>query len=238
MERLKQWLSQYDKPRILDVGCGVGNFIHLLLETGVKDATFVGIDVSKGAVAAARGHFADHPAIAFVEGDVLTAPLQSGSFDIVCLSNTLHHLEKPEAVFARMKELLKPGGALLINEMVSDHLTPAQLSHRKLHHFAAEIDRLMGVYHAPTYTKKVYAAKLKRLTGITPQSIWELSFGEGPKPTASQIEQMMTTLDRLLSRLPESEEKSKLQAKGERIKAHMRKHSYDGATQVAAVIVF
>jgi ubiquinone/menaquinone biosynthesis C-methylase UbiE len=237
METLRQWLSQIDRPRILDVGCGAGNFIHLLLETGVKDASFVGIDVSKGAIAAARGHFADHPNIAFVEDDVLGAPLEEGSFDVVCLSNTLHHLKKPDAVFERMRKLLKPGGALLINEMVSDHLTKAQLSHRKLHHFAAEIDRLQGMYHAPTYPKAAYLARLEWLTGKTPDKVWELAFGIESKPTAEQVEQMAGTVDRLLARLPEGEAKTGLLAKGERIKNHMHRHSFAGATQVAAVIV-
>lgn len=238
MEHLKQWLSTVQTPRILDVGCGVGNFIHLLLETGLTDASIVGIDMHAPSIEAAKRHFASLPNVTFVHGDILSSPLEHASFDIVCLSNTLHHLEQPKQVFAAMRRLLKPGGALLINEMISDGLSKAQISHRKLHHFAAEIDRHVGVYHAPTYAKQTLERKLRRLVHDGSWTMWDLSFGEAPSPTKEEIEQLASTVDRLLSRVQDETVKLRLTAKGERIKTYIRTHSFAGATQVAATVVF
>jgi ubiquinone/menaquinone biosynthesis C-methylase UbiE len=238
MDRLKQWLQGYPNARILDVGCGVGNFIHLLLEAGAQNANITGIDVSATAIEAAKKHFQENSNIAFVQGDILDSPFAAQSFDIVCLSNTLHHLEKPTEVFAAMRTLLKPGGSLFINEMISDGLSDAQLSHRKLHHFAAEIDRAMGVYHAPTYTRGELKRKLHRLTGSVHIECWDLTFGEMPVPSKEEVAQLASTVDRLLSRVHEEAAMHVLAKKGQRIKNYLTKHSFAGATQVAAAIQF
>ena len=77
---------------------------------------------------------------------------EDDSFDSVCISNSLHHMKNPGRVLKEMKRVCKPGGNLIINEMVAEQLITAQNSHRDLHHWSAKRDRFVGIYHRPTYT--------------------------------------------------------------------------------------
>jgi SAM-dependent methyltransferase len=79
---------------------------------------------------------------------------ESGSIDVVSLSNTLHHLPNKEKVLSEIKRVLKPRGIVLINEMICDNQSEKQLSHVELHHFQGEIDTLLGICHNSTYTLK------------------------------------------------------------------------------------
>lgn len=47
-------------------------------------------------------------------GDVRTAPLEPGSFDVVASVATLHHLPDPRVALARFAELTAPGGAVVV----------------------------------------------------------------------------------------------------------------------------
>ncbi|QWF77692.1 class I SAM-dependent methyltransferase [Amycolatopsis sp. CA-230715] len=92
----------------LDVGCGDG-LLARKLATRAERVT--GIDSSPEMIALARER-AD-PAVTFVEGDFLAAPLPRESYDFVCSVATIHHLDF-EAALVRMRELLRPGGTLVV----------------------------------------------------------------------------------------------------------------------------
>ena len=75
-------------------------------------------------------------------------------FDMVCISNSLHHLENIDAVLKQLIRVLKPGGYFLMTEMYSDGTqSPAQETHIIMHHWLSSADRLCGTYHRNTYTK-------------------------------------------------------------------------------------
>ncbi|GAB3387651.1 class I SAM-dependent methyltransferase [Amycolatopsis echigonensis] len=94
----------------LDVGCGDGLLVRKLAEA-VPDVT--GIDKSPEMVAQARSLSGD----TFVEGDFLSADL--GTYDFICSVATIHHLDF-EAALARMRDLLHPGGVLVVVGLARD----------------------------------------------------------------------------------------------------------------------
>ncbi|MFB7336921.1 class I SAM-dependent methyltransferase [Streptomyces adustus] len=94
----------------LDVGCGDG-LLARKLAGRAKHVT--GIDKSAEMIARARELAAGHLQLAFVEGDFLTAELPGAQYDFVCSVTTVHHMDF-EAALLRMRELLRPGGTLVV----------------------------------------------------------------------------------------------------------------------------
>jgi 2-polyprenyl-6-hydroxyphenyl methylase/3-demethylubiquinone-9 3-methyltransferase len=92
--------------RVLDVGCGAG---FLSNDLAARGAEVTGIDTAKDALAVAHEHDASGRA-RYVEGDALSLPFESGSFDAVCAMDFLEHVERPERAIAEASRVLVPGG--------------------------------------------------------------------------------------------------------------------------------
>nr|WP_279588956.1 class I SAM-dependent methyltransferase [Amycolatopsis granulosa] len=91
----------------MDVGCGDGLLARKL--TG-RAKRVTGIDSSPEMIARAR-ELAEGD-LTFVEGDFLTADLAAG-YDFICSVSAIHHMDFAAAL-ARMRELLRPGGTLVV----------------------------------------------------------------------------------------------------------------------------
>lgn len=94
----------------LDVGCGDGLLARKL--TGLAKRV-TGIDKSPEMLARARELAAGYPDLAFLEGDFLAADLPAEGFDFICSVATIHHMDYGAAL-TRMRELLRPGGTLVV----------------------------------------------------------------------------------------------------------------------------
>jgi SAM-dependent methyltransferase len=95
-------------PRVLDVGCGSGSFLHVLeRRTGVRG---VGLEISASAAAAAR----DQSGLTVHAGDVGTAEFPDGAFDFITMFHVVEHLAEPREALAKVARWLAPGGALLV----------------------------------------------------------------------------------------------------------------------------
>jgi SAM-dependent methyltransferase len=93
--------------RLLDVGAGVGLFVRRALDSGF-DAQ--GLEMSAQAVATGTRSL-DIPLTC---GDFLGTPFPASSFDIVTLWHVFEHLDAPRAILARIHQILKPGGIVII----------------------------------------------------------------------------------------------------------------------------
>jgi 2-polyprenyl-3-methyl-5-hydroxy-6-metoxy-1,4-benzoquinol methylase len=91
----------------LDVGCGEGTLCRAMRE---RVPEVVGIDVDRSSIALATTAGGD---IRYVLGDFLSHEFAPRSFDFVASVATLHHLDV-EPALVRMRELLRPGGALAL----------------------------------------------------------------------------------------------------------------------------
>lgn len=105
-------------PRILDLGCGNGWFSQELSKFGAV----TGIDLSEDAIAKAQ---ASYPHITFLAGNVLTASLPSGSFDVVVSKEVFAHVDDQVRFLDVAANALRPGGYLILttaNKFVLDRL--------------------------------------------------------------------------------------------------------------------
>jgi 2-polyprenyl-3-methyl-5-hydroxy-6-metoxy-1,4-benzoquinol methylase len=91
--------------RILDVGCGNGEFLHTARVAGFQAE---GIDVSAAAVEVCRRR-----GLNAWQGDFLCTG-RAASYDLVTMWDVIEHLPEPRAFVRRSFELLRPGGWLLI----------------------------------------------------------------------------------------------------------------------------
>lgn len=94
--------------RVLDVGCGSGEFLELLDRTG---ATTAGIDPAPAMIELARAHV---PAADLRLGDAECLPWPDGSFDVVTAVNALQFADDPRAALAEMARVTAPGGLVAV----------------------------------------------------------------------------------------------------------------------------
>ena len=92
--------------RLLDVGCGSGDFMLGMRERGWQ---VYGLDISPEAVNLARRSGQE----VFL-GQLLEAPFDRHSFDLVTMWDVLEHLHDPAAYLAQVARLLKPGGRFVV----------------------------------------------------------------------------------------------------------------------------
>jgi SAM-dependent methyltransferase len=92
--------------RLLDFGCGAGKFLKRMSALG-WDVT--GIDFSEVAVASVRD-----AGLKAMQGSLPHAGLAGQTFDVVTMRHALEHVPDPLAVLRAAREVLAPGGKLVI----------------------------------------------------------------------------------------------------------------------------
>jgi ArsR family transcriptional regulator len=117
--------------RALDIGTGTGRVLELLAP---RIRQGIGIDASKAMLALARSRLAraglSHCAVRLA--DMYRLPLADAAIDLVVLQMVLHYAEQPEAAIAEAARVLRPGGTLLVVDLLAHHRTDltARLAHR------------------------------------------------------------------------------------------------------------
>lgn len=179
MEQLKTFFAGKIVNSILDIGTGSGDFIKLISGYFSPETRITGIDPSEEAVAEAQRQN-ELPNVGFVRMEGERMSFADESFDLVCLSNAMHHLASTDHTFAEMKRVVKPGGWLLIAEIVSDNLNEAQETQKMVHHFKSYVDRKMGITHRETWPRAEVLEIIKS-AGIKP--VLTFDFNRMKEPT-------------------------------------------------------
>jgi ubiquinone/menaquinone biosynthesis C-methylase UbiE len=223
-------LGQLSGGRVLDVATGNGNFIHFLLE-GLKDHTeIIGVDNNERAAATFAESFKENPKVHFQTMDAHHLDFDDSSFDLVCISNSLHHLD-PMPVLREMKRVLRPGGLLLVSEMYRDGQTETQMTHVHLHHWWAAVDMVNGVMHRETYQRQELIEMVDSL-GLGKEAVYDLSnLDENPKDPAIIIE-LEPVFERYIQR---AEGHPDLQARGEELKVRVKEVGFHSATTLVVM---
>ncbi|MHB8605805.1 MAG: class I SAM-dependent methyltransferase [Thermoplasmatota archaeon] len=151
--RLVQFAGTPPAARILDVGCGAGPVLsHLVL----RGARAVGVDLSRTMLRHAR---ATGAAVALALGESL--PFKDASCDLVIARSTLHHVPAPDAAVRDMRRVLVPGGALVVEDVISNVVPDASIRHN-------EVERLRDPSHSRFLS-------VSALTGLFEENGFEIS---------------------------------------------------------------
>jgi ubiquinone biosynthesis O-methyltransferase len=101
--------------RVLDVGCGDGDFA---IELARRGAIVTGIDSSEEMIRAARARpIPANGRVDFQVADAHRLPFEAGSFDIVVAMTILCFVQDAGPVFNQIAHVLRPGGKLVIGEL-------------------------------------------------------------------------------------------------------------------------
>jgi SAM-dependent methyltransferase len=101
-----------DNLRVLDVGCGVGEFHPFVRDMCGR---LCGVDVSAASIAQARHK---NPGIEYEVYDGQTLPYDSGVFDISVAVCVLHHVPPQQwhPFLCEMRRVVRPGGLVCLIE--------------------------------------------------------------------------------------------------------------------------
>jgi SAM-dependent methyltransferase len=111
-------LARVPRPcrEALEIGCGTGAFSHALAERAER---VLALDLSPEMIRVARAREPRRENIELELADAAGWPFPCERFDCVASIATLHHLD-PRALLPRMRDALRPGGVLLVLDLVED----------------------------------------------------------------------------------------------------------------------
>jgi ubiquinone/menaquinone biosynthesis C-methylase UbiE len=230
----RELLGMISGGRVLDVATGGGGFVHFL-EDGLRDFdSIVGIDTSERAAAAFSASFGDEPRIRFVSMDAGHMEFDDASFDVVCMSNSLHHMPNPECTLDEMMRVLHPGGRFIVSEMYRDTQAETQMTHVLLHDWWAAVDSRMGTFHSPTFTRAeiVHYIEALRLVDVVLEDLADLTTDPRDVEETTQLDGV---IDRYISQSASLPEAPELRHTGEDLRRRLHTIGVQSATQLFAL---
>lgn len=139
--------------RVVEVGSGIGNITQFLLNVD----EVVCLEPFEPYCRHLRSRFAPHRNVRVVQGAIEQCPgpeVPAGQFDTVVCLNVLEHIEDDVSALRRMRELLAPGGRVIV-------LVPA------LHFLYGQMDRALG--HVRRYSRRSLRGAFRQ-AGLRPVS--------------------------------------------------------------------
>ena len=112
------------KIKIADLGAGEGLLSQLLAR---RAETVVCVDnspkmVEFGSELAKKNGFTN---LSYKLGDIEDVPLKANTFDLALLSQALHHAQRPQQAITEAARILKPGGQLIIIDLLEHQFEKA-----------------------------------------------------------------------------------------------------------------
>jgi SAM-dependent methyltransferase len=106
--------------RLLDLGCGHGEDARELARTVGESGEVVGIDKSEVLIDRARRCTSpEDRGVEFVCADATALPFADASFDACRADRTIQHLRDADAALAELARVTKPGGVVVVSEMLN-----------------------------------------------------------------------------------------------------------------------
>jgi SAM-dependent methyltransferase len=145
--------------RALDVGCAAGFCMDVLCERGFE---VHGVEVSATIGSHAQNHFGfDTVHIGTLE----SSPHPDGFFDLITMWDVIEHVVDPRALLVKARQLLKPGGVLVLETQNIDSAFARALGPRWHHYKHAE-----HIYHFnPASLTKLLGSAGFSLDKLTPR---------------------------------------------------------------------
>ncbi len=101
--------------RVLDAGCGTGNFEHFVHEKNPPKVCIDAIDFSEAMLSIASKKNADLDNVTFSAGNLSSPlPFPDASFDRILSINVLYALPDPDFTMRELLRVLKPNGVIVV----------------------------------------------------------------------------------------------------------------------------
>lgn len=107
----------FDGIRVLDVGCGVGDFVMEFAQRGAKEV--IGVDISEDVIKFAEERLSNFKNIKLIPGKIEKLKFKSNYFDLVTSITVLQHITNEKAFFRAVDNIISAtrfGGKILILE--------------------------------------------------------------------------------------------------------------------------
>lgn len=235
MDGIKKYLDAYEHPKILDIGSGKGDFIQLLDSVYHDYQEIIGIDIVDYILEMDEDAFKNNPKIKWMDKDVLDTIFPKQSFEVISLSNTLHHISDLKSLFDKMERLLKPGGILIVTELfASNDLTSKQLSHKILHSFSAKILKEMNMLHSQISSKENIIEAIKKYASLPIEEHWVLE--TKPYEGHVNVEYLWGLVDQLLESVKGSSKYQAYLVEAKEIKAYLKENGLSLQKQVCVIL--
>lgn len=110
---------------VADLGAGEGTLSQLLAQRAEK---VIAVDLSPKMVEFGRALAEKHnlPNLEYRIGDIEEPPIENSSVDLAFLSQALHHAEHPQKAIDAAYRLLKPGGRLVVLDLLQHSFEEAR----------------------------------------------------------------------------------------------------------------
>jgi len=234
MDAIERTLKSIEAPIALDVATGRGNFAGLLRNEYSGIGTIIGIDISQKGLERSREALEKIDDMIAVCMDSSNLAFPDGSLDMVCISNSLHHMEKLDNTLKEMMRVLKPGGYFLLSEMYSDDQTEAQMTHVLMHEWWASIDTLRGVPHFKTFSRDKILRLCERL-GLNELVTADYSSLDSDPMSKEVLEHINGAIDTYITRLKDLGNNSDLVRRGEELRERLHKFGFHSASTLVAL---
>lgn len=110
---VRRWLVQQNRPiRLLEVGCGSGDFLELLKD--LEHVSSIGLDTTEGSLVSCRSKGLEVYAQTLERYQMLESE-RLNKFDVVVAFHCLEHVPDPKGLIASMLNSLTPNGQIFIS---------------------------------------------------------------------------------------------------------------------------
>lgn len=118
LELMRSEVARLPRPFVLDAGCGAG---HTAVAVAPAAQEVIAYDLSAEMLGQVTQLAAERGAanVSVRQGDVENMPFEEGQFDAVVSRYSAHHWPNPGAALGEIGRVLKPGGLLLLCDIVS-----------------------------------------------------------------------------------------------------------------------
>lgn len=106
---VNMFLDDLKPGRLLDVGCGSGDFLHRMHKLGWS---VIGLDFDANAIENAKAQYGSE--LTVLHTDLPSAHFPDNSFDAVTMHHVIEHVLDPVALLVETRRILKAGGRLVV----------------------------------------------------------------------------------------------------------------------------
>ena len=179
-----QHLNLEEGEAFLDLGSGAGIDALIAARQVGPAGRVIGVDMTPVMLAKARENAAGHDNVEFREGRLEALPIDDASVDAVTSNCVINLVPDKAVVFHEIARVLKPGGRMVISDVILDGALPEAVSNDVL----AYVGCVAGAEKRESYFQKLADAGLTDLEIIKDVDFLEMTEKAAPAEVLAIME--------------------------------------------------